>query len=72
MSFCLLLFPRAFEYPPRKFLTATFLHKGKNLIVPIVVTVTLLYHPFLLLYYYYVEIGVLSTNQIPEISRLLL
>ena len=34
--------------------------------------VTLLYHPFLLLHHYYAEIVMLSTNQISEISRLIL
>ena len=37
-----------------------------------VVMVTLLYHPFLLLYHYYAERVILSTNQNSENSRLIL
>ena len=49
-----------------------FENKSKNVIVFSVVMVTLLYHPFLLLYHYYAEIVIISTNQISEISRLIL
>ena len=37
-----------------------------------VVMVTLLYHPFLLLHHYHTGLVTLSTNQISEISRLIL
>ena len=57
-----------FREPCRHF----FENKSKNVIVVGVVMVTLLYHPFLLLYHYYAEIVILSTNQNSEISRLIL
>ena len=53
LYFCLLLFQRAFAIPPQKlpgilppFLYFFCYNKTKNIIVPIVVMVTLLYNPF--------------------------
>ena len=48
-------------------------NKGKNVIVFSVGMSILLYHPaFAVIYHYYVEIVMLTTNQISKISRLIL
>ena len=75
--FCLLLFQWAFVFPHWKFpaiLLPIFLKtKAKNYVVVFsVVLVTLLCHPFLLLYHNCTEIMILSTNQINDISWLIL